>query len=129
MNNTCEIVKIGKDDPILGIINSLGMHLQGSAYVGIISPTCKYGKNYTNILLQEIQFTFNNKTYEIDHIWLQEVDYPVHFKNIAEVDGLYSFVFTTYEYRHGEKYQGRGHKKGGQESNKYGLTITDIEPY
>ena len=72
MNNT--IIKISKDDPMLGVIRSLDMHLEGSAYVSKIRPTAKYGKTYLNILLEEIQFTFNNKTYELDHIWLQQVD-------------------------------------------------------
>ena len=128
-NNTNTIIKIGKDDPMLGVIKSLNMHLEGSAYVSKIRPTAKYGKTYLNILLEEIQFTFNNKTYELDHIWLQQVDYPVYFKNMAKIDELYSFSFTTYEYRHGERYQGQGHKRGGKESDKYGLTIDWIEPY
>ena len=72
MNDT--IIKINKDDPMLGIIKSLDMHLEGSAYVGKIRPPARYGKVYLNILLQDIQFTFNNKTYELDHIWLQQVD-------------------------------------------------------
>ena len=69
MSNACEIIKIGKDDPMLGIIRSLDMHLEGSAYVDKVRPTAKYGKVYLNILLREIQFTFNNKTYELEHIW------------------------------------------------------------
>ena len=129
MNNTCEIIKISKDDPMLGIIKSLDIHLEGSAYVSKIRPTYKYGKTYLNILLKEIQFTFNNKVYELDHIWLQQIDYPVCFKSIAKPDELYTFSFTTYEYRHGEKYQGQGHKRGGKESDKYGLTIDWIEVY
>ena len=123
------IIKISKDDPILGVIRSLDMHLIGSAYVSKIRPTSKYGKVYLNILLEEIQFEFNNKVYELDHIWLQQVDYPVRFRSMAKVDELYSFSFTTYEYRHGERYQGQGHKRGGKESEKYGLTIDWIEPY
>ena len=39
MSNACEIIKIGKDDPMLGIIRSLDMHLEGSAYVDKIRPT------------------------------------------------------------------------------------------
>lgn len=128
-NNTNTIIKIEKDDPILGVIRSLDMHLEGSAYVGMIRPTSRYGKTYLNILLQEIQFEFNNKVYELDHIWLQQVDYPVRFRSMAKVDELYSFSFTTYEYRHGEKYQGSGHKRGGPESDKYGLSIDWIESY
>ena len=128
-NNTNTIIKIGKDDPMLGVIRSLDMHLEGSAYVTKIRPTSKYGKVYLNILLEEIQFEFNSKIYELDHIWLQQVDYPVYFKNMAKIDELYSFSFTTYEYRHGERYQGAGHKKGGAESDKYGLSIDWIEPY
>ena len=76
-NNTNTIIKIGKDDPMLGIIKSLDMHLEGSAYVTKIRPTSKYGKVYLNILLEEIQFEFNSKIYELDHIWLQQVDYPI----------------------------------------------------
>ena len=128
-NNTNTIIKIGKDDPMLGIIRSLDIHLEGSAYVSKIRPTAKYGKTYLNILLEEIQFIFNNKIYELDHIWLQQVDYPTYFKGMAKIDELYSFGFTTYEYRHGEKYQGAGHKRGGAESDKYGLSIDWIEPY
>ena len=127
MNKT--IIKIGKDDPILGVIKSLDMHLEGSAYVGKIRPTSRYGKKYLNILLQEIQFEFNNKVYELDHIWLQQVDYPTYFRSTAKVNELYAFGFTTYEYRHGERYQGQGHKRGGPESDKYGLSIDWIEPY
>lgn len=129
MNNNCEIIKIEKDDAILGVIRSLDMHLIGSAYVSKIRPTSKYGKVYLNILLEEIQFEFNSKVYELDHIWLQQVDYPTYFKNMAKIDELYSFSFVTYEYRHGERYQGQGHKRGGKESDKYGLTIDWIEPY
>lgn len=129
MNNNCEIIKIEKDDAILGVIRSLDMHLIGSAYVSKIRPTSKYGKVYLNILLEEIQFEFNSKVYELDHIWLQQVDYPTYFKNMAKIDELYSFSFVTYEYRHGERYQGASHKKGGKESDKYGLTIDWIEPY
>ena len=129
MNNTCEIIKISKDDPMLGIIKSLNMHLEGSAYVSKIRSTAKYGKTYLNILLKEIQFSFNNKIYELDHIWLQQVDYPVCFRSMAKIDELYAFSFTTYEYRHGEKYQGQEHKRGGAESDKYGLSIDWIEPY
>lgn len=128
-NNTNTIIKIGKEDPMLGIIRSLDIHLEGSAYVAKITPTSRYGKKYLNILLKEIQFTFNNKVYELDHIWLQQVDYPVYFRNMAKPDKLYAFSFTTYEYRHGEKYQGQGHKRGGAESDKYGLSIDWIEPY
>ena len=87
MNNTCEIIKISKDDPMLGIIKSLNMHLEGSAYVSKIRSTAKYGKTYLNILLKEIQFSFNNKIYELDHIWLQQVDYPVCFRSMAKIDG------------------------------------------
>lgn len=129
MNNNCEIIKIEKDDAILGVIRSLDMHLIGSAYVSKIRPTSKYGKVYLNILLEEIQFEFNSKVYELDHIWLQQVDYPTYFKNMAKIDELYSFSFVTYEYRHGERYQGQEHKRGGKESDKYGLTIDWIEPY
>lgn len=124
-----KIVKIEKDDILLSLICNRNMHLQGSAYVDIIQPTTRYGKTYKNVCLSEIQFTFNNKTYEIDHIWLQQVDYPNSFNKIMEEGELYAFTFTTYEYRHGEKYQGHGHKRGGAESDKYGLTITEIEPY
>ena len=53
-NNTNTIIKIGKDDPMLGVIRNLDMHLEGSAYVDKVRPTAKYGKVYLNILLREI---------------------------------------------------------------------------
>lgn len=129
MNNEKQIIKINKDDIILSIICSNDIHLEGSAYIERIEPTKRYGKVYKNVCLSEIQFDFNNKTYELDHIWLQEVDYPNSFNKIMKVDELYAFIFTTYQYRHGEKYQGAGHKRGGKESDKFGLTINSIEVY
>lgn len=129
MNKTKEVIRIEKDDILLSIICSRNIHLEGSAYVESIKPTTRYGKTYKNICLKDIQFDYNNKIYELSHVWLQEVDYPNEFNEIMEVDELYAFSFTTYQYRHGERYQGKGHKRGGRESDKFGLTIDWIEVY
>ena len=56
-------------------------------------------KHYTNIAIQNIEFTMNGKEYTMNHIWLQECDYPEYMKGLAEAQAWYEIRFSFYPYR------------------------------
>lgn len=56
-------------------------------------------KYYTNIAIQKISFKYHNKTYEMNHVWLQQRDYPKAMKNKAETHAWYEIEFEFYAYR------------------------------
>ena len=56
-------------------------------------------KSYTNIAIQNIEFTMNGKEYTMNHIWLQECDYPEYMKGLAEAQAWYEIRFSFYPYR------------------------------
>ena len=55
--------------------------------------------NYTNIAIQDIYFEFGGKEYHMDHVWLQERDYPKYMKHEAEEYAWYEIYFEFYKYR------------------------------
>lgn len=56
-------------------------------------------KYYTNIAIQNITFEMNGKEYTMNHIWLQECDYPEYMKGLAEELAWYDIRFSFYPYR------------------------------
>ncbi len=67
---------------------------------------------YTNVCMQDIVFTFNDKKYCLDHCWLQQTDYPKEWIEQMEVGKAFGISFTFYPYRSAV---GRG---------MYGMTIS-----
>lgn len=55
--------------------------------------------SYTNLAIQKITFELNGKEYVMNHIWLQERDYPEYMKKLAEQHMWYNIRFTFYPYR------------------------------
>ena len=55
--------------------------------------------DHTNIAIQDIYFVFNGKEYHMDHVWLQERDYPKYMKHEAEEYAWYEIYFEFYKYR------------------------------
>lgn len=108
--------EIKRNDMIVKILNDNKIELQGSAYVEEVQRhTRAAGK--TNILLTDIEFSFNGTDHYIEHCWLQQCDYPPKFKyNVIEGE-LYYFTFTFYPYR------------DAVDRDMHGMDISYIEPY
>lgn len=53
---------------------------------------------YTNIAIQKITFKHRGKTYEMNHVWLQQRDYPKAMKDKAERYAWYEVEFEFYAY-------------------------------
>lgn len=112
-NNRKEITR---DNIIVKVLNDNKIELQGSAYVEEVQKhTRAAGK--TNILLTDIEFSFNNTDYYVEHCWLQQQDYPPKFKYNAIEGELYYFSFTFYPYR------------DAIDRDMHGMDISSIEPY
>ena len=70
----------------------------------VLQETCQVSTilrraDYANIALQKITFTINGKEYHIDHIWLQQRDYPSYFRSMAKEGEWYDIDFVFYQYR------------------------------
>lgn len=53
---------------------------------------------FTNLAIQKITFKYNGKTYEMDHVWLQQRDYPKAMKDKAKRHEWYEVEFEFYAY-------------------------------
>lgn len=75
--------------------------------------------HYTNIAIQDINFEFNGKEYSMDHVWLQERDYPEYMLDEGEavLNDWYEIYFEFYPYR------------DKTETNEYGVPMHGIEVF
>ena len=106
--------RIERNNSIVKVLSSKNIKLTGSAYLAEISNRHKY----KTICLEEIRFEFNGEEYEIDHCWLQQMDYPGYFRSKAIEGELYYFEFTFYPYR-----------DDTSRDDMHGMDIKYIEPY
>ena len=72
--------------------------------LSVINAKCQISvvdekKHHTNIAIQNVTFELNGKEYIINHIWLQEYDYPEYMKGLAEEQAWYEIRFSFYPYR------------------------------
>ena len=106
--------KIERNSSIVKLLANKNIKLTGSAYIGETS----HRHQYKTICLEEIRFEFNDEEYEIDHCWLQQMDYPGYFRKQAIEGELYYFEFTFYPYRDAIDRDGM-----------HGMDVSFIEPY
>lgn len=65
-------IKIDKDSMIINLLAEANTILKINATVSCEGSS--KDKKWRNLAIQDIQFTFMNKSYVLDHIWLQERD-------------------------------------------------------
>lgn len=90
---------VTRDSMLVKSMCDRGIKLTGSAYVSDISDKDTRKGTKINLMLSDIEFEHSGKQYEIEHCWLQQVDYPTHMKRKAEIGELYYIEFTFYPYR------------------------------
>lgn len=92
-----EATLIERNSTLVNYLASQRIKLTGDCQVSAITPKKTRKGNAINIAIQDIYFTFQGKEYKIDHIWLQEVDYPGYFKPVLWEE--YYIEFSFYAYR------------------------------
>ena len=65
-------IRINKDSMIINLLAEANTTLKINATVS--GEGLSKDKKWRNLAIQDIQFTFMNKPYVLDHIWLQERD-------------------------------------------------------
>ena len=65
-------IKIDKDNVVINLLAEANTILKINATVS--GEGSSKDKRWRNLAIQDIQFTFMNKSYVLDHIWLQERD-------------------------------------------------------
>ena len=65
-------IKIDKDNVVINLLAEANTILKINATVS--GEGLSKDKKWRNLAIQDIQFTFMNKPYVLDHIWLQERD-------------------------------------------------------
>lgn len=109
---------VSRSHSMVAYMSKTCVKLTGSAYITDVADNSKRtrgNKVKTNYLLTDIEFDYKDVNYEIEHCWLQQVDYPSGFK--PQLGELYYFEFTFYPYRDGK---GR---------DMHGMEIHHIELY
>lgn len=65
-------IKIDKDNVVINLLAEANTILKVNATVS--GEGLSKDKKWKNLAIQDIQLTFMNKSYVLDHIWLQERD-------------------------------------------------------
>lgn len=94
------IIKIDRTHSILKYLADNNITVVGSFMLDHYRDKhTKYGNVFRTVIVKAIQFEFGGKTYEVDYCWLQDQDYPGHFRNEMECHELYYSEFRWYRYR------------------------------
>ena len=75
---------------------------------------------YTNLAIQKITFKHKNIEYHLNHLWLQQRDYPAQVLDTVEKYAWYEIEFTFYPYRDKIDVNKRG-------IPMHGMTITSMK--
>ena len=102
-------IKIDKDNVVINLLAEANTILKINATVS--GEGSSKDKKWRNLAIQDIQFTFMNKSYVLDHIWLQERDMRNATCLYNSKDKKVELICKFYKYRN------------DKDSNKCGIQV------
>ncbi len=90
-------IELKRDSMLVKTLADRRMEIKAKCQISVIDKK----EYYTNIAIQKVTFELNDKEYYMDHIWLQEQDYPEYMLDEGEAErfGWYEIYFEFYPYR------------------------------